>query len=125
MKEFVVRLVGADESPGKVFAIGLAETAEPDGWDSCEHLHLQAPDEEEDNQPCLVTNEGTTYAPVLSWSLADRVLVLRLSEEAAAELGVEGGFRLDLRELDPDSVEVLEKGVARALVGVPRELKAR
>ncbi|MCA9644628.1 MAG: hypothetical protein KC492_28250 [Myxococcales bacterium] len=120
MKELTIRVVGVDEgSPTECFVLGLAEHEDPEEG---EHLMLQGELKHADEGQlyCLCTPSGTTYAPVLSWSLTDRVLELRLSDRAAAELGVDGGFRLDLRELSDGDVEMLEKSVARVLARVPR-----
>jgi hypothetical protein len=124
MKAFAVRLVGVSEATAKeCYVLGLGERNEPDQG---EHLLLQgqaehADADDEGEEYCLVTPSGVSYAPALAWGLRARSLVIRLSDKAARQLRVDGGFDLDLHGLSDEEVKTIEAGLARVFVGVPRD----
>jgi hypothetical protein len=65
---------------------------------------------------CLVAETGAThYGGVESWSVDDNVLELRLSPEAAQDLGVDGGYRIRLIGPSQSTIEVVREGLRAVL----------
>jgi len=124
MMRFSARIVGEAVDVG-VYTIGVAEN--PDGTGEHVEFHRTLEPKEDDDWEgapySLVTHawNACKSGAVASWGLRNRVLEIQLTSEAESALEVEDGFRLDLHELDDRSVEMLEKGLARVLVDVPRD----
>jgi hypothetical protein len=125
-----VRLVGETkpEDENSVYTLGVADSTDPSPpGDHVEFQRAEHFDEQDArlgwNTYCIITGGGdnTHYGGVLTWGISAHTLVIRLDEQASANLEVDGGFRLDLRELDDASVTRLESGLGRILVGVQRD----
>jgi Immunity protein 10 len=120
MTEFTVRIVGESEDEEGNYTIAAADSPEPDGKGQSILFQRAVSFDEQDvklgqDTYCIVTDPGqwAHYGGALSWGLRDRMLVIRV------EVG--GGYRLDLHELDDDSVKRLDAGLTRVLVDVPRD----
>jgi hypothetical protein len=67
---------------------------------------------------CLVNEGGVThYGGVEAWSLNGSVLEIKLDQDAAQELGAEGGYRIHLA--DPQKMADEVKVGLRAILGSP------
>lgn len=119
MRSFRVALVGEHIDGEEFYSLGLAESTDPDAWETCHSIQLQYL---EDEPLCLVEDyeANTLYDGVRSWRLADGFLELRLHEDAAEEAQTHG-YRLDLRGLGEADMARIEEGLLRALPGVLRE----
>jgi hypothetical protein len=114
MSDFVVRTVGECETEDGVYTIAMSEDLHPDS-DSRSVSFSCGGDVGADEEPYEVTEEpgqATMYGGVASWGLKDRRLVVLYSG---------GGVQqFDLGKVSEADVNKVEKGLARALVGVPR-----
>jgi len=115
MRRFRANAVAAVELPElETFAVVLAE--EPDGGERLELQKALVFDEQDPrlgmNTYCLSTDTGTVYGGVVSWTLTGNSLELRLDARAAAALGVDGGFQVDL---PPEHLRMLHEGLERVL----------
>lgn len=128
MKEGTIRVVTASEEDAEYedgyFQLGLADQPEGDGDVAIVLTRSFEFDEQDRAQGmdtyCLIMpDQMTRYGGIASWGLNDRVLVLRLDEEASKFFDADGGYRLNL-QLDHASLRKLEEGLARVLVNVPR-----
>jgi Immunity protein 10 len=116
VKEFEAHAVGFLSDPElEAEALVLAEREDGSGH----RVELQAPlvvtDQDRrlgQDTYCLVDETGATHNGGLdAWSLDDGVLELRLSDDAAQALGIEGGYRIHLS--DPEtSLDVVKGGPA-------------
>jgi hypothetical protein len=77
---------------------------------------------------CLVVDPGqaTYYGGVLECEILGEELVLRLTEEAAEDLGTPSNMRFKLA-MDPDRLQMLRRGLAKVLTSgrpdaMPRRL---
>jgi Immunity protein 10 len=127
---FTVRLVGESEPEDEngVYTLGVADSVDPSlPGDHVEFQRAEHFDEQDVrlgwSTYCIITHGGddTHYGGALSWGMNGRMVVIRLDEEASANLEIDGGFCFDLCELDDGSVRKLESGLSRILVGVPRD----
>lgn len=118
MNQFIVAAAAAEENRW-CFSVTLAE--HPNGEEG-PVLELQRGlsfDEQDrrlgQDTYCLSVNcgEATHYGGVVSWSLRERVLEIRLDDGAQEGLEVDEGFRLDLRALDEATLGAIEAGLHR------------
>jgi hypothetical protein len=126
MIEFVAR--GADmveDRDLECFSVVFAE--DPDGAEGTVlelHRGFSFDDDERErgwDTYNLVTDlgGGCVYGGVLSWTLRDGVLEIRLDARAQAALEVDDGFRIDLRHVEAAKLSAIEAGLRRVLAEVP------
>jgi len=122
MKRISAGAVAIEEMPDvSTFVIIFAQN--PDGRGERLELQRALTFDEQDHDLgmdtyCLCMASGAThYGGVLSWRLDDGGLVLRLTAEAAAALGVDDVVRVDVL-MTPALRAALLAGLKRVLVGV-------
>jgi hypothetical protein len=104
--------------------VGLAE--QPDGAGGSLVITLAFGFDEQDRAQgmdtyCLSIAGGITqYGGVTAWGLRGHELVILLDQKTSDVFGAAGGYRLHL-ELDHASIQGLEEGLTRVLVGTPRD----
>jgi Immunity protein 10 len=119
MRKFTATAVASTEIPDlDAFVVVLAENMDGSGL----RLELQRGlsfDEQDkrlgQDTYCLCTEQGAThYGGVKSWRLKDDELEIDLDDKAAADLGVAGGFVVELK-VDKATMARLEEGLNRVL----------
>ena len=115
MKFFRANAVSSVELPeSATFTVVLAE--ELDGGERLELQRALSFDEQDRrlgmDTYCLCTEAGCVYGGVASWTVSADALELRLEEQAAKMLGVDGGFRVSF---PPERRQVLREGLERVL----------
>jgi hypothetical protein len=104
----------AGEDDGDIYVVGVRESLAPEAWSL---LFIECDEDEDEETYCLVVDPGqaTFYGGVVSCEISDSLLLLlRLSEEAAENLGTPSDMRFTLA-LDPAKLAMLRRGLFRVL----------
>ena len=91
MEEFRAQIVGFDDGPD-AYVDSLAFGDEPDGFGLNIEIQRGHPAEDPpDHCVVFMPSQRTSYVAIREWSLEGDELLLEFSDQAAAELDVEGG----------------------------------
>jgi hypothetical protein len=115
----VLRDAGEDDDED-LYIVGVRETTDPESWTLMFMESYDDGDEQEISLGmdtyCLVVDPGqaTCYGGVLECEVGDAALFLRLTEDAAGNLGVPTELRFAL-DLDAEKLAMLRRGLTRVL----------